>query len=102
MLSKSITKKKTNEIIERELLNSFQENDDVEQQGFNETANNVNKSQEALCIINPYKDVIKTPNKKVIGYIRDQEELFKKFKYTENVFENVDQQYTLTSLFISF
>ena len=53
MLSKSITKKKTNEIIERELLNSFQENDDVEQQGFNETANNVNKSQEALCIINP-------------------------------------------------
>lgn len=102
MLSKSITKKKTNEIIERELLNSFQENDDVEQQGFNETANNVNKSQEALCIINPQKDVIKTPNKKVIGYIGDQEELLKKFKYTENVFENVDQQYTLKFLFKSF
>ena len=39
MVSKSITKKKTNEAIKRELLNSLQENADVEEQGLNETAN---------------------------------------------------------------
>ena len=39
MVSKRIAKKKTNEIIKRELLNSLQENDDVEEQGFKETAN---------------------------------------------------------------
>ena len=47
-MSKSKTKKKTNENIERELLNSLQENDDVEEQTLNETANNVNNSQEAI------------------------------------------------------
>ena len=46
MVLKSITRKKANEIINRELLNSLQENDHVEEQELNETANNVNISQE--------------------------------------------------------
>ena len=50
MVSKSVTKK-THEIIKRELLNSLQENDDVEEQGLNERANNVNNSQEGIRII---------------------------------------------------
>ena len=60
MVSKSIIKKKTNETIKRELLNSLQENNDIEGQGLNKTANNVNKFQEALLIIRRYKDIIKT------------------------------------------
>ena len=72
MVSKSITKKKTNEIIKRELLNSLQDNDDIEEQGLNETAN----LQEALRIINRYVDIIKTQNKKAIEYIGKQGELF--------------------------
>ena len=64
MMSKSITKKKTNEIIKREMLNLLQENDGVEERVLNETANNVNNSQEAKRLINRYEDIIKTQNKK--------------------------------------
>ena len=68
MVSKSITKKKTNEIIKRELLNSLQDNDDIEEQGLSETAN----LQEAVRIINRYDVIIKTQNKKAIGYVGKQ------------------------------
>ena len=64
----------------RELFNSLQENDDVEEQGLNETINYVNKSQEAIFIIHRYEGIIKTPNKKAVGYIGKQGELLKKFK----------------------
>ena len=64
----------------------MQENDDVEEQRLNETASNVNNSQEAIKIINQYKNIIKTQNKKAIAYIGKQGELLKKFKDTENFF----------------
>ena len=89
MVLKRIAKKKLNEIITQELLNLLQEYDDVEQQGINKTANNVNNFQEANKIINRYEDIIKRQNKKAIGYIDKKEELFKKFKDTENLFDNV-------------
>lgn len=41
---------KTNEVIKQELLNLLHENDDVEEQELNETANNVKRSQEAIFI----------------------------------------------------
>ena len=63
-MSENITKKKTKEAIKRELLNLLQENDDVEEQGVNRTANNVNNSSEAVLIIRCYKDIIKTQNRK--------------------------------------
>ena len=69
----------------------MQENDDVEEQGLNETANNVNNSQEAIIIIRRYESIIKTQNKKAIGHIGKQGELLKKFKDTDNVFDNVGQ-----------
>ena len=56
---KKTAKNKTNEIIKRELLNSMQENDDVEGQGLNKTANNDNNSQKAIIIINRYEDFVK-------------------------------------------
>ena len=90
IVSKRIAQKKTNEIIKRGLLNSLQEND-VEEPELNETANNVNNSQEEIQLINRYEDIIKTQNKKAIKYIGKQGELLKKFKDIENFFKNVGQ-----------
>ena len=59
MVSKSKMKKKTNEFIKRELLNSSKENDDVEEQGLNKTVSNANNSQEVIAIIRRYDDLMK-------------------------------------------
>ena len=75
MVSKSKTKKKTNETIKRKLLNLLKENDGVEEQGLNEIFINVNNSQEALVIIYRYEDIRKTQNKKAIRYIAKHGEL---------------------------
>ena len=47
------------------MLNSLQENDDVEEKGPNKTADNANNSQEAILITNHYEEIIKTQNKKI-------------------------------------
>ena len=60
MVSKNINKKKTNETIKRELLNLLQENDNVEDQKLNKTANSVNNSQETKVMIRHYETIIKT------------------------------------------
>ena len=91
MISKRIAKKRTNETIKPELLISLQEDGYVEEQGLNETVKNVNNFQEATKIINRYEEIIKTQIKKAIGYIGKQGELLKKFKDTENFFDNVCQ-----------
>ena len=65
--------------LKQELLNSLQENDNVEEQELNETANNVNNSQEAIVMIRCYEGIIKMQNKKAKGYIGKQGELLKKF-----------------------
>ena len=77
--------------MKRELLNSLQESHDVEEQELNKTANNVDSSQEVMLIIRRYEDIIKTQNRKAIGYIGKQGQLFKKFKDTGNFFDNVGQ-----------
>ena len=69
----------------------MQENDNVEQQELNETANNVNNYLEAIVMIRRYEDINKTQNKKTIGYVGKQGELLKKFKDTENLFDSICQ-----------
>ena len=91
MVSKGKTKKKTNETIKRELLNLSKENDDVEKQGLNEAVNNVNNSQEAIFAICRYQDIIKTQNKKAIAHIAKRRQFLKRFKGTQNFFDNVGQ-----------
>ena len=44
-----------------------------------------------MVIIRRYEDIIKTQNKKAIGYIAKQGEILKKFKDTQNFFDNVGQ-----------
>ena len=48
MVWKSVTKKKTNEAIKQKLLNSLQENNDVQEQELNKTANSASNSQEDM------------------------------------------------------
>ena len=91
MVLESITKKKTNKNIKQEFLNSWQENDDVEEQGLKGTANNANNSQKATLIINHQENIIKTQNQKTIEYIGKQGQLLKKVKDTEHCFDNVVQ-----------
>lgn len=57
MVSKGINKEKANETVKRELLNSLQENDGVEEQELNETDNNVSNSQEAVILTRCYEDI---------------------------------------------
>ena len=59
MVLKSITKKKTHETVKRELLNSWQENHDVEEAALNKTASQINNPQEAILVISRYDDIIK-------------------------------------------
>ena len=80
-----------NETVKQEFLNLLQENDDVEEQALNGTANNVNNSQEAIFIIRHYEDIIRTQNKEAIGCIGKQEQLIRKFKDSEHFFGNVHQ-----------
>ena len=62
MVSKRTAKKKTNESIKQEMLNSLQKNDNAEEKGINETADNVNNYQEAIQIINHSEEIIKAIN----------------------------------------
>lgn len=66
---------RTNGTVKRKALTSLQENDNVEDQWLNETAKTVNDSQETILKIRHQDDVIKTPNKKAIGYIGKREQL---------------------------
>ena len=66
----------------------MQENDNVEQQELNETANNVNNYQEAIARFIATKTLLKHKIKKTIGYIGKQGE---KFKDTENLFDSISQ-----------
>ena len=50
--------------MKQELLNSLQDNDDVEEKGLKERSNKVSNSQEATIIIRRYEDIIKTQIKK--------------------------------------
>ena len=63
----------------------------VKEQGRNKTANNINNFLKAILTINRYKNIMKTQNKKAIGYNNKSGELLKKFKNIEDFLDNVDQ-----------
>ena len=53
----------------------MKKNDDVVEQGFNETASNFNNSNEVIVVIRCYEEIIKTKNKKALEYTGKQGEL---------------------------
>ena len=89
MVVKTITRKKTHETTIEELLNSFRENDAVDELELN-IANVINPG-EFITIIHRYEEIINTQNKKTIGYVPKQRPMLKNFRNTEDFTENVRQ-----------
>ena len=79
----------------------LKQNDDAEEKWLNETANNVSNTQEAIVTISRYEEIIKTQNKKAIGYIGKQGKLLKRFQNTENVFDNISPKRSTKNFKIS-
>ena len=67
MVAKVITRKIVQQIAKEELLSSLREYDAVEEPEVNIA--NVIDPREAIIIINCYEEIIKTENKKTIGYV---------------------------------
>ena len=61
MLAKTITRKKSPEIVEEKLLNLLKESDTVKEREFD--IQNIIDQREAIGIIKHYKEIIKTGNK---------------------------------------
>ena len=89
MVSKNVAKKKTHEMVKQELLNSLKENDEAEDPGLNEVANETNGPGETIFRINQYEEIIKSHNKRVIGYVAKQGQILKKFREVEDFIQNV-------------
>ena len=49
MLSKGISKKKTHKTVEKELLNSLMENNEVQEPGLSERANTIKRPRRSRC-----------------------------------------------------
>ena len=71
------------------MLNSLRENNEAGKREIN-TAN-ITNSRETIELIRHYEEIIKTQNKRVIGYIIKQGEILKKFKESKNFFDNAVQ-----------
>ena len=88
------------------MRNSLTANDDVEEQRFNAKANNVNNSQEAIQVINRYKDIIKAQiKKKQQGILINKENFYKSLKILISfsiMLVQADQRYILKFHYISY
>ena len=70
---KTIVRKK-NETVKEELLNSLRVNDTKERE-FNITS--ITNPRKAINVIDHYKEIMKTQNKKTIGYVATQGQILK-------------------------
>ena len=68
----------------------------------NEKANDFKNSKEIIALIHHYEALSKHKDKKPIGYTGKQGELLKKFKDTEDFFDNVGQSRSTIYFKISF
>ena len=66
---KTTRKKKTNETVKKELLNSLKENNNLEETDLDATIDAITDPKEAVRIIQRYEEIIKTQNIRVIGYV---------------------------------
>ena len=78
MVAKIIGKKKTNETVEEELLNSIRETNAVEELRLK--IDNLTDPGESFAIINDYEEMIKPQNKKTKEYVAKQGEMLKNFR----------------------
>ena len=66
---KTTRKKKTNEMVKKEPLNSLKENNNLEETDLDATIDAITDPKEAVRIIQRYEEIIKTQNIRVIGYV---------------------------------
>lgn len=91
MVAKTTSKKKTKKKVKKELSDSLKENNDSKEPGIDPAADAITDRLEAVRIVQRYKEVIKSQNKIMIGYVGKQGQLFKKLRETEQFLENVGQ-----------
>lgn len=85
---KIIRKKKANETVKQELLNLLKQNDKTEEPGFEETSTPFRGNHNNTTLRGNYHS---SGKKRIIGYVRKQGQLLKKFKEKEQIFRNVGQ-----------
>lgn len=85
---KIIRKKKANETVKQELLNLLKQNDKTEEPGFEETSTPFRGNHNNATLRVNYHS---SGKKRIIGYVRKQGQLLKKFKEKEQIFRNVGQ-----------
>ena len=71
-------------------MNYLKKNNDLEQKNLDATANSITDPLEAVRTIR-YEEIIKTQNKRAVGYVGKQGQPLKKFREIEQFLENVEQ-----------
>ena len=92
MVAKTTRKKKTSDTVKQELLNSIKKDDNLEEPDINATADTIKDPLEAIRLIQSYKEIMKTQNKRTIEYLGKQRQLLKKLRETRQFIENVGQK----------
>ena len=63
--------------VKKELLNSLKENNNLEETDFDATTEAITDPKEAVRIMQRYEEIIKTQNRRVIGYVGGQVSCYK-------------------------
>ena len=98
---KTTRKKKTNETVKKELLNSLKENNNLEETDLDATIDAITVPKEAVRIIQRYEEIIKTQNIRVIGYVGGQVSCYKsseKQKSFLKMWDNISLNFIVKSL----
>ena len=82
-------RKKTPEMMKRELQASILEVSDEENVNLNEETKNTKKVKEGISLVKNYENLLKGANKKTINIVRKQGELLKRFKGEDEFFDCV-------------
>ena len=82
-------RKKTPEIIKKELQESILEASEEENAKLNEEVKNVKSLSEGISRVQKYENLLKGANKKIINIVGKQGEVLKRFKEEDKFFDSV-------------
>ena len=84
-----MNRKKTPEMIKKELQKSILKASEEEKANLNEEVKNVKSLNERISLVQKYKNLLKGANKKIINIVGKQGELLKRFKEEDEFFNSV-------------
>ena len=84
-----MNRKKTPEMIKKELQESILKASEEEKANLNEEVKNVKSLNERISLVQKYKNLLKGANKKIINIVGKQGELLKRFKGEDEFFNSV-------------